>query len=119
MKLGNKKIFNDQNKLNMMLNLRMMGYSEGLLAFLFHCDEDSIKRLCKKYFIVPGKARISMFFIFSILKTLPVTPQEDNDRWATIDGERINRGKTYADYLAGAGYTPYPKLSKPLSLNNG
>lgn len=96
--------FADRNNLNIMLNLRLNGYSIRTLSLLFHCDKDSIEHHTIRYGIEPMTDTI--FSLTSLLRSLLlITPQELN-RWHYIRGEKINRGKTYAEYLADAKNRP-------------
>lgn len=98
-----------------MLMLRRAGVDTYFLAEQYNCDRDSIRYQCRKYQIFPTKTvfirndksaeifnpeRIARQVLVQI-----VPPKTSN--WVIIDGERVNTGKSYSDYLASL--SPYKK----------
>lgn len=92
------------------LELRRQGFSLDFLAELHNYDRTSLRYQCRKYQVFPTK---TIFIknspeIFNppriahqiIIELNPIQPS----KWVIIDGEKINRGKSYADYLS-----PYKK----------
>lgn len=101
------------------LEFRRAGLSLNFLAELYNCDRTSLRYQCRKYQVFPTK---TIFIrndksseIFNpkrilhdiILKIIP----PENSQWVIIDGERINTGKSYADYLS-----PYNGQKKKIIL---
>ena len=98
-------IFIDKSKLLEMLLLRKQGWTFVALADLYNCDRTSLRYQCRKYQIFPIKKefksnsnevfnpkRISTHILVEIF------PKKVSN-WTTVDGERVNLGKSYADYL--------------------
>lgn len=79
-----------------MVNLRRNGISFVTLSHHFNCHFTSIIDQCRKYHIVPLTDQV--FGIETIVSQL-LPKQNPEDRWRVIEGERINRGKSYAEYL--------------------
>ncbi len=102
-----------------MLTLRRAGLDLTFLAELYNCDRASLRYQCRKYQVFPVKTvfkiydwrntkskeifnpkRIAQFVITQIV------PHRVSN-WMLVDGERVNTGKSYADYLAAV--SPYNK----------
>lgn len=99
-------IFIDKNKLLEMLSLRRDGWTFVALAELYDCDRTSLRYQCRKYQIFP----IKKIFIKNSNEVfdpkriahniiIEINPVVENPQWKVVDGERINTGKSYADYL--------------------
>lgn len=97
----------DIEKLLEMLALRRAGYSFNFLADLYDCDRTTLRYQCRKYQIFPIKqiqipnSKAKEIFnperiVHDIIIT--ITPKQTSN-WIIIDGERINAGKSYAEYL--------------------
>jgi hypothetical protein len=97
------------------LDLRRAGLSLDFLAELYNCDRTSLRYQCRKYQIFPMKTvfirndkspeifnpkRIASRVLIAV-----APPKASN--WTIVDGERINTGKSYADYLKDV--SPYKK----------
>lgn len=95
------------------LELRRLGLSLNFLAEIYNCDRTSLRYQCRKYQVFPTKTvfvrndkskeifnpkRIASQVIIEI------APHRLS-HWVTVDGERINTGKSYADYLKSV--SPY------------
>ena len=97
-------VFKDHHKLVEMLALRRMGWTFVSLANLYSCDRTSLRYQCRKYQIFPEKTKfIKNQEIYSPDKIssaiiISLYPKKKSN-WTMIDGERINLGKSYADYL--------------------
>lgn len=113
MKKSYNFISKDFNKLLEMLSLRRAGWTFVALADLYNCDRTSLRYQCRKYQVFPDKKiyiknskevfdprRISHYIIVELY------PKKVSN-WKVIDGEKINTGKSYADYLASL--SPYKK----------
>lgn len=107
-------IFRDNNKLLEMLVLRRQGWTFYALAELYHCDRTSLRYQCRKYQIFPIKTiqirndKSKEIFDPRRIATqiiIELKPQEEESQWTIIDGEKINRGKSYADYISNI--SPY------------
>ena len=90
-----KKIFTDEGKLNELLEKLKNGESPTSLARFYHCDHSSIIFQRDKHF---GKQK-------RITKNIAC--ERDTFRFIPCSlpvpetfGEKINKGKTYAEYLA-------------------
>lgn len=95
MRLGDVKTFSDKEKLYQLVNLRRNGMSLTSLALFFDCHHTSIMTVCKKYSINPLTEEI-----YTVERIVPPTFPKIDERWVMIDGERLNRGRNYADYFA-------------------
>ncbi len=78
-----------------MLSLRVGGWSFTSIAFLFACDRKSVEKQCKKYDAKPEDKvytieRITIHTIKPILE----------DKWIERNGEKVNKGMNYEDYLS-------------------
>lgn len=94
MKKGNIKLFRDRWLLSDMLSLRTSGWSFTSIAALFACDRKSVEKQCKKYGAKPNN---EVYTIERINKSA-IKPLLE-DKWIERNGERINKGMNYADYL--------------------
>lgn len=98
-------IAKNPEKLIEMLMLRRLGFSTYFLANLYGCDRETLRYHCRKYQIFPQKTKFisNSPDIFNpkriatqvIIKIIPETVSN----WVSLDGERVNIGKSYADYL--------------------
>lgn len=97
--------YRKNDKLLEMLSLRNSGWTFASLAELYKCDRASLRYQCRKYQVFPKKKR----FIFNSKEVFnpkriyiqvisELFPQKVSN-WVVVDGERINTGKSYADYL--------------------
>ncbi len=77
-----------------MLALRVEGWSFTSLAFLYGCDRTSIETQCKKY----GAEPIGRVYTIERIVVYVLRPKIET-KWKLVDGERINKGKMYEDYL--------------------
>lgn len=98
-------IFIDKEKLVEMLGLRRAGWTFVALAEFYNCDRTSIRYQCRKYQIFPTKTEFisnsSEVFNPKRIATqivVKIVPHKISN-WVIVDGERINTGKSYADYL--------------------
>ncbi len=102
-------------KLLEMLALRRAGFSFDFLSELYNCDRTTLRYQCRKYQIFPVK---TVFIrndkspeIYNpkriIKKIIEELYPERISNWTIVDGERINTGKSYADYLKTL--SPYKK----------
>ncbi len=97
----------DQNpqQLLAILDLRRQGFSLDFIAELYNCDRTTLRYHCRKYQIFPER---TIFIknspeVFNpkrianeiIIKLIP----KNESNWTIIGGERVNLGKSYADYL--------------------
>lgn len=89
---GQKTIFKDNKKLVQMLNLRRCGYSTTFLAAIYGCDHTSILFQCNKFNVEPMN---DVYSLEQILRQILPTFKYQG-------GERINVGKSYAEYLKEA-----------------
>lgn len=102
--MNERNLFGDQERLYLLLNFREKGYAKKSLALIFHCDKKAITYQCQKYSIDPkGKNLISI---------APIITQiiERNSRWRLLDGEMVNKGMMYKDYIKL--YSPSRPTSK-------
>ncbi len=97
--------FKHPDKFLEMLELRKNGFSFSFLAFTYNCDRTTIRHWCRKYQIFPPKTKFirnsDEVFNPGRIATHVVTkiaPQKVSN-WVIVDGEKINTGKSYADYL--------------------
>ena len=79
-----------RSSINLILNLRLIGWSYNSLASFFGISRQAARYQCHKYGIeYEGYGmRIPNF-----------SSAQKIDKWRYIDGEKINTGKSYADYL--------------------
>lgn len=98
-------ISKDKNKFIEMLTLRRAGWTFVALAELFDCDRTSLRYQCRKYQVFPTKTIFiknsnEVFNPKRIAKqiVLEIYPKKVSN-WVVVDGEKINTGKSYADYL--------------------
>ena len=95
MQIGNRKLFIDKALLSRMLNLRRNGYSIQTLAIMFNCHFTSIDFECQKYHIEPLTEVIGLERLIS-----DVIAQVPAPSYKIINGEKINLGKSYKEYVA-------------------
>lgn len=93
MRINDKKVFLDKEKLYQMINLRLNGIAVSSLALFFNVDRSSISYQCDKYLIEPNDEVYTLERIIS--KVLP----KPDLTFKVINGERINLGRSYKEYL--------------------
>lgn len=93
--------FGNRVKRDLLINLRLFGYSVDSLAMVFHCDKKAVRNQCDRFFILPERE------IFSINKEMGriFKQQPEGRNWKVLDGEKVNMGHSYADYLKKAKAT--------------
>lgn len=98
-------IFIDKNKLLEMLSLRQAGWTFVSLAELYNCDRTSLRYQCRKYMIFPPKKVFiknsnEVFDPKRIAHQIIIQLEPSQvSNWVEVDGERVNTGMNYADYL--------------------
>lgn len=97
MKPGDVKLFKDKEKLYAMVNLRRNGWALTSLSLLYGCQVPSIWDQCDKYGVIPLTDEV--YTAERITTKVLVELLPDEPRWRVIDGQRVNRGRTYKDYL--------------------
>lgn len=85
--MNKKGVFREPNVLVTMLFLRKSGWALKDLAYLFGCEHSSVRRMCSKYGVFPTQLRSQPTVRFTRVLL-------------DLDGDRINPGKSYAEYLA-------------------
>lgn len=117
MEQGNKKVFNDKEKLYRMVNLRINGFATNSLAVIFNVDRDSIEKQLEKYRIKPKTnpdpwypKRKEVFNIERIV--LQALPKPEYSQWYIVDGQRFNKGKNYVDYIKDSVKYPHRSFIK-------
>lgn len=107
-------VFSDKDKLIEMLALRRSGWTFESLAELYSCDRSSLRYQCRKYQIFPHKTRfhfnphsLEVFDPKRIITSVLIEVYPIDTQWTIIDGEKINKGKSYAEYLESL--SPYRK----------
>jgi hypothetical protein len=93
MNYGGDKLFLRKEKLYLLVNLRRTGHTYKSIALFFNCDYSSVKFQCRKYHIEPLD---EVYGVQAILESIPLPRQHEVRE---IDGERINVGRSYKDYL--------------------
>jgi hypothetical protein len=104
-----KKSYNfiskDIDNLLEMLQLRQSGWTFTSLSERYNCDRTSLRYQCRKYQIFPNKTifKRNSNEVFDPKRIageiiVVVYPQPQSN-WIEINGERINTGRDYADYL--------------------
>lgn len=91
-------VFKHRGQLDLMLSLRVQGYSMRFLAALFGCDRKAIRYQCVRFGVYPLTNDVFYKVIVADSFDLNPTLQEES-KWNYVDGEKVNRGKSYADYL--------------------
>lgn len=104
-------ISKDKDTLLEILTLRRAGWTFVSLSELYNCDRTSLRYQCRKYKIFPTKKiyiknsnevfdpkRIAVHVLHQLY---PIVLSS----WTVVDGEKINTGKTYAEYLLSV--SPY------------
>lgn len=94
MRKNDKKLFLNKAKLGEMLYLRFTGFSLISLAALYNCDVMSIFHQCNKFHIEP---LTEVYAIDRIIRH--VLPPPPPPKWKIINGEKINLGRNYKEYL--------------------
>lgn len=77
-----------------MLNLRIIGLSQASLGALFGVDKTSIRHHLTKYHLPKPEQVYSLERIISDCLPKPVAAT-----YKVVNGERINLGRDYKDYL--------------------
>jgi len=105
MRLHDKKLFADKEKLGFMLYLRYQGLALTTLAAFFGCDISSIRFQCDKFHVKPhGDVYTFERIINQIL------PNIKPASYKLINGEKINIGKSYEEYIKeGKKLSPFYK----------
>jgi len=98
MKTGQKTIFNNPATLLQMIALRRAGYATTTLAIMFGVDRSSIEYHCQRFSLKPDRQIYSLERIIADV-LIALNPPAD-PRFKIVNGERINLGKTYAEYMA-------------------
>lgn len=96
MRLHDRKLFKDTDKLSHMLNLRMQGWTLESLAIYFKCHKTSVEAQCDKYGVIPLEPTVGVESMGRRIMSRQV--------FKIADGEVICRGKSYADYLKDSKY---------------
>ncbi len=83
-----------------MTNLRRQGFSVNYLSSVFHCDKKAIRHQLKKYGVQRWEPVVSPYegTKLCIKEGLKNLLAEEN-KWEIKDGERVNKGRSYAEYL--------------------
>lgn len=115
------RVFRQPIVLEQMLLLRQAGLSYKQIAVLFNCDYTTVYHHCKRYEIRPIQAIVLTPFILSVISNRPeqeladhfkrlqgirksIPIEEEKSRWYSRDnGERVNKGFDYKDYLKHHG----------------
>ena len=94
MRKGDKKIlFTNPDKVTLLVNLRLNGWSLPSLATYLNCDKSSLRHWLNKYQIEPLEA------VFSPVDIAVITV---NNNIEVINGVRVNMGHSYKQYLRTA-----------------
>ncbi len=99
-RFGEYKI--DRHNVDLLLNLRWQGWSYGSLSQFFGVNKDVVKYHCVRY---------GVFFDGNPLQIPPVEEDKKDKRWRYEEGEKVNKGKSYADYLKDLKHRPPSKRS--------
>lgn len=94
MKLGQQRKFNNKDNLNRMLNMRIIGFSTFTLAFIFGIDRTDLCHYFKRYLIEQPDE------VYDIKRIISEVLPKQEDKWIIKGGEKINKGKSYEEYLA-------------------
>lgn len=87
--------------IDLILNLRWEGISERNISDLFGIDRTTVRYYCKKHGIVAYRSlNLSTPHGRPSLHSLISEMLKKERKWVIIDGEKINRGKSYKEYLA-------------------
>jgi len=108
MKKGQKTTFSNKNTLEEMVQLRRHGVAISSLAIIYGVDNSTIRWHLRRYYITNPNEVYSIERI--VAKLLPSNSQP---QWKVINGERINLGKSYKEYL---GLSPYKIRGKTLNI---
>ena len=79
----------DRKAIDLLLNLRRVGWSYNALSSFFGVSRQATRYQCEKYGV----------FTEYGMRIPDILGGKDTKRWRYEDGERINKGKSYADYL--------------------
>lgn len=101
MRKNDKKIFLNKRILVEMLEKRASGWSISALSMHYHCDKSSIRYQIHKYSVNPLDKEI-----YAIDRIIMQTFPKIVGNWKEVNGERINLGKSYKEYLAESKYPP-------------
>ncbi len=89
---GKKHIYPEvkltRRNIDLLLNLRINGWSYNALASFFGIKRQGARYQCEKYGIYCEDRGLSIPFLF-----------EMDSVWNYEDGEKVNKGRNYADYL--------------------
>lgn len=102
MRAGYKKIFNDEKKLQEMLDLRSQGWSFPKLGARYGCDHSSIIYQVKKHGVRVKSELLNQFQrsgyrkSCTIYPTVEISITESDKRMGVV---KMNQGKDYIDYL--------------------
>ncbi len=80
----------DRNHIDLLLNLRRVGWSYNSLSSFFGISSKGIRYQCEKYGIFSEEYG---------MRIPDIREARELGRWKYIEGEKINKGKSYADYL--------------------
>ncbi len=86
----------NDSKLYEMLALRSQGWSYTALAERFDCPKLTIRFLARKY----GMGQNTISVQYTRTDYLSATTRDMQETTQTTTEERVNEGKTYAEYLA-------------------
>lgn len=104
MRQGDKKLFKDKVKLYQLINLRLNGMALSSLALMFSCDRDSVTKQIVKYGVIPshiyGLENLDIPEIFTIERIITQVIPVNFANYKVVNGERINLGKSYKEYVA-------------------
>lgn len=78
----------DRKNIDFLLNLRLIGWSYTSLSSFFGIDKKGIKYQCERYGIFHDGRGIQIPNL-----------KEKETRWSYSDGEKINKGKSYSEYI--------------------
>lgn len=104
------------------LQLRRVGFSLDFLADLYDVDRTSLRYQCRKYQVFPTKTiwvrndkSPEIFNPRRIMSDIiiQISPIQESN-WMIVNGEKINTGKSYADYLKSI--SPYNKLKNKTTI---
>ena len=107
MRKGDKRIFSDENNITLLRHYREGGFtSYSSIAKLLHCDQTSVHAACKRLGIksrIPFTSRDLGKIISEVLSdpilSSKLKPTSSVKIICTMDGEKINRGRSYREYL--------------------
>lgn len=89
-----------RSSINLILNLRLIGWSYNSLASFFGISRQAARYQCHKYGIEYEGYGMRIPNLSTAKMRIPnLSTAKKIDKWRYIDGEKINTGKSYADYL--------------------